>query len=483
MKTPFLVFLPLFCAGAWDLDALIEAARSAPAEFSSDALIRIAATDQIPRSRKIELLEQAFQRAAGAQHALKRVSGLLRPDGQAGYWNRVSSQELDALSLRLRAVSAMLPLDGRRAGELFLQIPPLRIPRITCEEFLVYDVRRFYEVLGDLARLASNEDIGVDAARMLERYAGAVTSPVEVGPMARLLATAPVKDGEFQKLCGSFARAMGKIAGDDRAFTYSQSAGKDIERLVEEAKRRGMSPMAVLEGYRLYLVFNHSSTRCADNDLMQGGRQSFGAFAVPRDEQLAADSVAFFNSRLRIAPLQPIGELEATPLRIQGVATGLRICQDASCRAIAEQYKKLVLNPNGLPIPPAERRSGEWQASLGALMKAIAEWKKSPGAGEAEFFQEKSSAWRELVSLAEGPAREPVMRALLAFVVQSPLRNTDRMEWFLPVNGLMGRVGLDPAGLAGFAEEARKSQNPVIALYANLDAVAPRPVESILPIL
>jgi len=54
------------------IDALLDAARAAPAEFAADAMIRIAALDQLEKARRIELLEQAFQRASGAQQPYKR---------------------------------------------------------------------------------------------------------------------------------------------------------------------------------------------------------------------------------------------------------------------------------------------------------------------------------------------------------------------------------------------------------------------------
>src|SRR5258708_965578 len=182
------ILLPFFCAAAAgpSVDALIEAARTAPPEFLSDALIRIASNSQLEKPRKIELLNQAFERAAGAQLPYKRTSGLLRPDGQAAYWNRVYGQDLDALSLRLRAVSAMLPLDGVKARELFVQIPPLKLPRATCDDFLVYDASRFYEVLGVVARQSFSDKEAQDGelARFLQRYAGAISSAVEIAPMA-----------------------------------------------------------------------------------------------------------------------------------------------------------------------------------------------------------------------------------------------------------------------------------------------------------
>ena len=45
------------------------------------------------------------------------------------------------------------------------------------------------------------------------------------------------------------------------------------------------------------------------------------------------------------------------------------------------------------------------------------------------------------------------------------------------------REKLDPIGFAPYAEEMRKSANPVIALFAGLEAVAPRSPDRILPIL
>jgi len=114
MKTVALLFLPLLraaVAAPADLDALIDSARAAPGEFAADAMIRIAGTDKIEKPRKIELLEQAFQRASGAQQPYPRHAAPLRLDGSSSYWNRVYKQDLDALTL------APLPADDLRAIE------------------------------------------------------------------------------------------------------------------------------------------------------------------------------------------------------------------------------------------------------------------------------------------------------------------------------------------------------------------------------
>jgi hypothetical protein len=57
------------------------------------------------------------------------------------------------------------------------------------------------------------------------------------------------------------------------------------------------------------------------------------------------------------------------------------------------------------------------------------------------------------------------------------------MEWFLPVNALIGRVRLDPVVLGPMMEELRRTNDPVIALYADLETAAPRTPDRILPLL
>jgi hypothetical protein len=495
MKTSALLLAPFLCAAAAfpaeidrpDANALIVAAREVPAEFAADAMIRIAATDKLEKPRRIELLEEAFKRAAGAGQPYQRHAVALRLDGSAAYWNRVYKQDLDALSLRLRAVETMLPLDSRKARELFEQIPVVRFPALKCEDSLVYDAGRFYDVLGMLTRQAFDGKESGDSGLFpfLQKYAGAVASPVQLAPMARVLATATsVKDSDFQTLVGSFASAMGKISGDDRSFSYSTSVGKAIQSLVEECKRRNVKPLSLLEGYRLYLAVNFSGSRCADGDQMQAGQQSFGVFTGQGEIQSSANFVSFFNEKLRMAPLAPLQEQEVTPSRLEGVAVSSRFCEDAKCKEFAEDLRGLIYNAEGMPLPPAGRNSPEWQAKLKTRLAALAEWKPESDAQQTEYFREKSGAYSELLNLAQnGPNRELVQRAWLDFVRQSPFQKVNRVEWFLPVNALIARVSLDPAGQSKFAEDLRKVNDPLIALYANLESLAPRTADRILPLL
>ena len=82
-----------------------------------------------------------------------------------------------------------------------------------------------------------------------------------------------------------------------------------------------------------------------------------------------------------------------------------------------------------------------------------------------------------------GPDRDVVGRAMLDFLKQNRFQRENRLEWFLPVSALIGRVALDPVGMGRVAEELLKVDDPTIALYANLERVAPRTPDRILPLL
>ena len=491
MKTLAVMLLPMLsvAAGPPAIDALLDAARAAPAEFAADATIRIAALDQLEKARRVELLEQAFRSAAGAQQPYKRHATFVRGGSPSAFLNRAYGQDLDAMSLRLRAIQALLPLDARKARDLFQQTPSPNTPRLKCDDFLIYDVGRFYETLGSVASqsFTPQEVQAGEPFRLIARFAGNLTSPVQVAPVAQLLAATSVKDADFRTLVNSFAQALGKVSGDDRSFTYSITAGKQILALVEESKRRQLSPLPLIEAYRLYLVNNLSAARCADANSMLSGASSLGFTGGQAIDQQAQDAVGFFNQSLRMAPLQPIPEEEATPSRLEGLAAGLRTCEDAPCRAIAEQYRGLIFGESGSVYTPEQRYTPAWRSKVRDFLTALSRWQEG-AAGErsaaADHFRMESAAYSDLLNLVfNGPDRDLVLRSMLDYLKQNRFQQENRMEWFLPVNALIGRMAMDPGGMERIASELGKLEDPTITLYANLETVAPRAPDRILPLL
>src|SRR5262245_25349387 len=296
MKPILLALLPLLAAAATspEIDALIAAASAAPAEFQADSLIRISSLETLEKARRVELLSQAFDRASAAQQPYRRTIAVTRVAGPVGAVNKAYAQDLDALSLRLRAVEGMLALDAGKARQLFARIPPLQLPKAACTDFLVYDVRRYYDVLERIVRAADASEKRV----ILEGAAAAIASPVQVGPMARVLTFADVPDETFTAGIVAFGAAMAKISGDDRSFTFAHQVGREIESLTDECRRRKVSPLRMLEGYRVYLVFNLSGARCLSDAIQAGG---LAAFATVETAQAPMNPVGHFNEKLQTA--------------------------------------------------------------------------------------------------------------------------------------------------------------------------------------
>ncbi|MGA2150447.1 MAG: hypothetical protein ABSH49_36470, partial [Bryobacteraceae bacterium] len=140
LRTAFLLtllspFVAPAAGPAPDIASILDQARKAPGEFAADSLIRLASLDSLDKPKRIALLEEAFGRAGEAKQALKRRVAITRVAGPARFLARAYNQDLDALSLRLRVIEALLPLDARKARELALKIPPPQVPKTACGEF------------------------------------------------------------------------------------------------------------------------------------------------------------------------------------------------------------------------------------------------------------------------------------------------------------------------------------------------------------
>jgi hypothetical protein len=489
MKPIVLLLLPLLCPAAVapnELNAVLDLARSAPGEFAADALIRVASLDALEKTKRIELLEEAFHRASEAQQPWRREATITRIGGAAVFLNRAYGQELDGLSLRLRAVNAMLAVDSRKARDLFTQIPPLDLPKVDCGEFLVYNVDLFYEVLGEIASrsFTTREVARHEPLMLLEQQAGNLKSPAQVAPMAQLLVGSSFKDADLQSLASAFSGSLGKIMGDDRSFThYAEATGPAVLRVVEELKKRQLNPLPLIEAYRLYLVNNLAGTRCADDDLMQHGGYAFSLNGRPANE-VGGEAALFYDHELRMPPLRPLTEDEMTPSKLEGAASGLRRCRETECTALAAQYRGLIFDASGSPLSANARDTAEWQARLQQFLNALASWKPGSDVSYDEYFREECDFYSGMVgALPNGPRRQDVVLLWLDFLRQSRTQMENRIEWFLPVNSLIARVGVDPLGLGKIADQLRKAGDPVIALYVELERVAPRSAERIAPVL
>ena len=470
-----------------EIETTIDMARSAPGEFAADGLLRIAALEQLTPSVRAGLAEEAFGRAAEAQQPFKRRSAMANRSANAGFLEHAFGQDLDALSLRVRAVQVMLPLDPGKARRLFSEIPSLDLPFVSCDDFMVFDVDRYYDALAEVTRHAfTPKEVHEGAAYQffLQRIA-VVASPAQIAPAIRAILSAGLSDAGFSGAVAALTAALRKTLADDRSFTYSLPAmGEQVLALIEECRRRGTPPRPVAEAYRRYLVANLSAPRCADDDIFPGSGMVIGlAYGPPLDTR-STEAIRLFNQSVRMAPLQPIEAQEATPSDRAGAASGLRGCESVGCQALARRYRSLVFDSAGTAVPSVIRETLEWQRQMQAFVAALGDWQDAAGPEAAQQFREKCALYADLIGLLPGGrGREPALRAMLEYLQRSRSQPIRRIEWLLPVNTLIGRIGLDPLAFGRIPDELLHSEDAVIALYAELEKVAPRPAEAILRLM
>ncbi len=476
MKLLAFLVVPLVSLAS-DTDALIDLTRGAPAEFAADSLIRIAALQQTPKAQKIALLQQAFEVAGGAQHPYKLQSAVTGMGGSAAFLNRAFLQDLDGLTLRLRAVDALLPVAPRVAGELFQQLPPLQLPAMGCAQNQSYDVSMFYQVLGSV--------VGQLPVRSVDLYLASISSPAQVGPAARMLSRAALGDADFRTALTAFAGALRRVAPDDRSFTMSAGAGADVLALVEACRNRGVPPLLVVDAYRQYLVSHLAGDRCADNAQMQSNTANLGTGIVnqPIADARSADAVLYFNEKLRVAPLKTIERYETYPSKSEGAAAAGGACDDAACQGVRDAYRHLLFNSVGVAYTAADRARQEWRDQVPALLRKLEDWNVGDAPDRVSSFAAKCGFYSDLGMLVTPADRDAIYRSMLDFLRRSDLRSDNRMEWFLPLNGMIGRAAMDPAGYGRLIDELAGSSDPVIALTAQLEKLAPRSPGRIVPLL
>lgn len=481
MKTLASILLPLVLLGAPstpDPDTVTAMARKAPAEFAADAMIRVASNAKLDARTRVKLLTEAFRLAGGAQHPLKLRGAITRSGSDGAFLERAYRQELDTLSLRLRAVREMLPLDGAKASKLFFSIPRPAVPPVHCEEIVVYDVDLYYDGLGAIAKLG-HRDLG----KLLKERVGGITSPAQVAPVARLLRQAGLNDADLRKLTDSFATRVSAVAGDDRSFTYyATAAAPAIQDLVEELKRRNLPALPLAEAFRKYLVSHLSGDRCADGHLIYNGPLTVNVMTGQPVEVIGSSTATFFKDRIMMPPLTGLTEQETTPNSLKGVAAGAQTCTDDQCKHFNDLSRNLAFTSEGTPREEAERKTDAWRASLRSALTELEAWQPGKGQTADDLFRDKTWVYDNLYAMAPQASRELVERSWIDYLKQSRSTVSDRGRWLLPVSALIGRSALDPANRK-LAEMLSGTNDPVIALYIQVEALAPRDAATILSML
>jgi hypothetical protein len=398
-----------------DLEAFAAEAETAPPDVASDALIKLASSARVadPVWKK-ELLERAFVLAGTSRQPWRKkpapyVSALA--DNSAEYLSEAYGLGLDALSLRVRAVRAMLSVDTGRAREMFGQMPArLLLPALSCKDAMVYDVSDFYALAGEVAlKTFSSEEVGQGGrARFILPIVEAVSSPAQAVPAIRLVLATGRRPEDMALLAPVLARAIRNLLADDRSFTRAVSAdgfagaAGDLAR--ELKKRRDGLAGEFVEACRRFIRAGMTGERCAED--------------VPRrtPSYLSEVNLALFKS----SPLVPE---DLGPSGVGARADIRGYWQTPGAKAFLRSYQRLrfgddssavKVSSEGAALTREDMGTPEWDAQLRRFLSDLEGWDGSGEASELDFFNQQQNLYQGLLEIA--PVGQPRSEVLTSWL-------------------------------------------------------------------
>jgi hypothetical protein len=452
---PFLVLASALWLGAAErskeIRTLVDAAPVAPPELAADILIRIVESGRVADPAwRLEILDQAFHLAAAAKYpfALSAASAVgMNTDSDAGVRHAALDANVDALSLRCRAVSGALKLDHNKALALFREIPILRLPVHTCEDAMKESPGIFFETLGQIFAQAFSPQERAKGKHVdfAEEYLRGLSSPTELLPAMGMIAAHKLTADELERMAGALVASIQQLNSDDRTFTATTGPGfiDELTAFADRCRRGGYPPQALIASFRAYLVRHLQAARCA--------------------ESLKADTdgrlVETFNEKLvpmaGAGAVTPITDDEAKPVSLDGWAKGRR--------------------PDGMTqfLTGEQRNTPEWQAAAQEFLSRLEAWKQDNDEPAESYFHEVCFMYSGLLDIAPpGSLREHVLHSYIDFLKNSEVEHGSPPEWYLEVSRLMkGATDATAGDVSHVRNEMRSRGDPVMILLVDVQRV------------
>ncbi|HYV14266.1 MAG TPA: hypothetical protein VE980_25390 [Pyrinomonadaceae bacterium] len=411
-----------------EIDDFIARVSSSWPEVSADLLIRIAQSKLISdKKRKIALLEEAYHRGSDAQKKLrmKRWTGLV--DTASGQLSAAYDLELDELSIKTRAVRTMSSLDAIRSRELFVQIPKLKLPPLSCADDLGYEVSGFYQTLKEVQQksFTPKELSEGNGLRFIQPYISNIESPAQVAPVVSLIVDSNLTSSEINVALSTLVSALKGVQDDPKSFALSLTSGglaNSLQNLIKKSRDNEVASTPLLNAFRVYFL-RELSVQCPD--LRVG------------NEQKNRLQVEF--SRVNKWFVSPISEDELKA-RIGERSNETQFWASPESRSFLMRVKRLRFGTGQTALTEEERNNDDWQLELRQLLMDLGQWTGS-GDAESEVFHEKCNLYDALYSLSPNNAlRTEVLLAFAGYLRVASMQESSCIEWLLHGHNLLKRT-------------------------------------------
>jgi hypothetical protein len=441
------------------IESLINDARSLPAEFAIDILLRLTASNNVDKKWKREILAEAFSLSANTQNEFRMKSKYGTPvDSRVNYRSYAFALNLDALSLRSKIISQSVTIDKAQALRLLNQMPPkLRLAPLSCTDQSVYHVDDFYVMLGSVAKAVYDERRIQQGERVqfLLPYVHSMSSPAQIAPAARMILSLHLTDKELVIISQTFASALKEISADDRSFTAAMTQDRTathVFELIQQVRRAGGAYGELANALRSYLSKHLNGIRCEDNVTPI-------AAELPRHIQE-------INYYFRDNPFTPD---DLKPAKVEETPSSSEYFESKNASKLSTDLKELSSYEND-EAATKEKTISASQEQILDYLRQLNDWNGQGETSEIDYFHEKCVLYLALARIVPaGELGEQVITSYINFLNQPAILQESRIEWMLHARELLGllqqRKGEERATLVN---ALTYSKNPILQTYARL---------------
>lgn len=437
-----------------ELENLVGMIQAGVPEFATDSLVKVIENDIIKdRQWKIEILEEAFRLSSSVAHKFKKHSVVGNIDTRYGYLSYAYDLNFDELSLKCRAIRAILPLDKKLSREWFSEISQFKLPSLKCEDLMVYDVSSYYDLLPDLISQAFNPDEMRRGEHIftIQVAISNISSPVQIGPMLRVLSTLKLPPSEIGMLIPSLNKLFSNTSGDPRSFDWAMiSLPGHLAGFIGECEGKHIDVSSLLGAYKLFLINNFNSNWCRDAVSWKAKPNEY-----PKPIDLFNNKL-LSQSKILSTVISPISLEEIRTKKIEQISNTYEYWKTPESRQLYINIKKLKFGTKNKALDISERLSNEWQAEHASYLKELTSWQGSSEISEADYFHQKSLLLQILIELTpqSNPNFDTLLNSYISFMSQNRFQQESWAEWYWHVMSLYQRLG-------------QQNRSKLIAVFSN----------------
>jgi hypothetical protein len=415
-------------AGRSPVQDLLEWAESLPIEFRADIQLNAIESGRVGQKQAAEILERLFRDAGGARYPYKQTELVRRSGTRQRKLATAFSLNLDALSIRGRIIRALLSINPERAHSL-LEDVRLEIAPVPCTSAMVPDVGEFY---GVVAAVLGRSPAATDGERdqsvaLLEGQLRQITSPVQLAPVADLLARAELNPRQMVWLTSLYADVLSRISTTDRelaAVEQQRGLSSAIGRLAARHAEQALHVLPLLHAYRAFVMRAARAEQCGD---------------ITVDREKLAES--FNHLREGFGNQQTLRQLQAEelkPERVGGVAVVDTMADREDFVTLLDRVmtrREIALRK---PTESPELESAGWESDVAQFLTKIDGLDPLRADCRSCIFHEKADLFFIFFDFTPvGHFKQRILMGLADFLANSTMQDEAPLEWLIRVKLLL----------------------------------------------